>query len=118
MVRAKPNGFGRAATQPIGLPGSGEVALIRDTTSHYSPVLIAPFVNLGRRRDGAEIFFWTADGAPCANSGHSKPLFARESQHSRSPRVPKALFSADFASSQLRNPSLAISRADCATSIS
>jgi hypothetical protein len=41
----------------------GEVALIRDTTSHYSPVLIAPFVNLGRRRDGAEILFWTADGA-------------------------------------------------------
>jgi hypothetical protein len=40
----------------------GEVALIRDTPSHYSPVLIAPFVNLGRRRDGAEIFFWTADG--------------------------------------------------------
>ena len=26
-------------------------------------MLIAPFLNLGRRRDGAEIFFWTADGA-------------------------------------------------------
>jgi hypothetical protein len=55
---------------------SGRIALIRDTPSHYSPVLIAPFVNLGRRRDGAEIFFWTADGGrEVGNLGrHGKSL--------------------------------------------
>ena len=37
-----------------------EVALIRDTISHYSDVLIAPFVNLTGGVTAQKFFFWTA----------------------------------------------------------
>jgi len=63
---------------------SGRSALIRDTPSHYSPVLIAPFVNLGRRRDGAEIFFWTADGGRTRRPSLSTSSAALLTCHDRS----------------------------------
>ena len=74
MVRTEllpPNRHDTGSTSPRSV---GEVALIRDTTSHDSPALIAPFVNLGRRRDGAEIFFGTGH---CSRGFRALALFER-----------------------------------------